>query len=88
LISFLEDLRSSWKPEHASGESWIEESDSSIPSSPNTSLSSKKQSTSQAALDLEDVSSVLIADDEDLEVAVGDVVRKCVLPYRLGESTK
>ena len=75
LISFLEDLRSSWKPEHASGESWIEESDSSIPSSLNTSLSSKNQSASQTALDLEDISSVLIADDDDLEVAVGDVVR-------------
>jgi transcription elongation GreA/GreB family factor/very-short-patch-repair endonuclease len=75
LISFLEDLRSSWKPEHASGDSWIEESDSSISSSPDALLSSKKQNASQTALDLEDVSSVLIADDEDLEVAVGDVVR-------------
>jgi transcription elongation GreA/GreB family factor/very-short-patch-repair endonuclease len=75
LISFLEDLRNSWKPEHASGDSWIEESDSSLPSSPNASLSSKKQSSSQAALDLEDVSNVLIADDDDLEIAVGDVVR-------------
>lgn len=75
LISFLEDLRSSWKPEHASGDSWIEESDSSISNSPSTSLSSKKQSVSQAALDLEDVSSVLLADEDDLEVAVGDVVR-------------
>jgi len=73
LISFLEDLRTSWKPEHASGDSWIEESDSSVSSI--TPVTAKLQNRAQTDLDLEDASSVLIADDDDLEVEVGDVVR-------------
>ena len=31
LISFLEDTRKTWRPEHASGESWIEEGVASVP---------------------------------------------------------
>jgi superfamily I DNA and/or RNA helicase len=75
LISFLEGLRNSWKPEHVSGNSWIEESDTSTLISPIASNPFNKEVVTQAAFDLDDVSSVLIADDDDLEVSVGDVVR-------------
>ena len=75
LISFLESLRNSWKPEHVSENSWVEESDKSSLISPITSNPDSKEVFTQTDLDLNDVSNVLIADDDDLEVAVGDVVR-------------
>mgnify|MGYP001607868046 CR=1 FL=1 len=76
LICFLEDLRKSWKPEHSSGESWIEEGQSSGlglvgPDQP----SERNESSVQAALEREAVNSVLIDTEDGLEVEVGDVVR-------------
>jgi hypothetical protein len=75
FISFLSNLRNSWKPEHSSGDSWIEESDAfTLVTSIAPSVDGSKFTT-QSSFDLNDASTVLIADGEDLEVAVGDVVR-------------
>lgn len=76
LICFLENLRKSWKPEHSSGEAWIEEGQSSGlgPVGPDQS-SERNESSVQAALEREAVNSVLIDTEDDLEVEVWDVVR-------------
>lgn len=76
LISFLEDLRQSWKPEHASGEAWIEEGQ--VAGQPATSATQEVEqieNTAQAEIDREAVSSVLIDTEDDLEIEVGDVIR-------------
>jgi transcription elongation GreA/GreB family factor len=76
LISFLEDLRESWKPEHASGEAWIEEGQGA--GQPATRVSQEVEqveNTAQAEIEREAVSSVLIETEDDLEIEVGDVVR-------------
>ena len=76
LISFLEDLRESWKPEHSSGEAWIEEGQSvgQPPMHPDQSIK-QVENMVQAEMEREAVSSVLIDTDDDLEIEVGDVVR-------------
>jgi transcription elongation GreA/GreB family factor len=76
LISFLEDLRESWKPEHSSGEAWIEEGQSvgQPPMNPDQSIK-QVETMVQAEMEREAVSSVLIDTDDDLEIEVGDVVR-------------
>src|SRR5690606_4482884 len=75
-ISFLEELRKNWKPDHASGEAWIEEAQDgenlSQISDQNTELVDNK---AQAELEREAVNSVLIDTEESLEIEVGDVVR-------------
>ncbi|MDE1892571.1 MAG: DUF4011 domain-containing protein [Betaproteobacteria bacterium] len=76
LISFLKDLRESWNPEHASGESWIEEGQGVGQTT--SRVIEKTESIKNAAqveIEREVVSSVLIDTEDDLEVAVGDVVR-------------
>ena len=76
LISFLEDLRESWKPEHASGEAWIEEGQSAA--KPVAHVAREPihvENTKQAEVEREAVNSVLIDTEDDLEVEVGDVVR-------------
>lgn len=73
LISFLNDLSETWRPEHSSGSSWIEEG----PSQAEDSISSGPISTeSNLELEIERdaVSSALIPDTEYLEVEVGDVI--------------
>lgn len=76
LISFLEELRHSWIPEHASGEAWIEEGQQihSIPSATDQSVD-HVPNEAQAEREREAVTSVLIGTEDDLEVEVGDVVR-------------
>ena len=76
LISFLEDLRESWEPEHTSGEAWIEEAQSGgePPMNPDQSIE-QVENMVQAEMEREAVSSVLIDTDDDLEIEVGDVVR-------------
>jgi transcription elongation GreA/GreB family factor/very-short-patch-repair endonuclease len=76
LISFLEDMRTNWRPEHASGESWVEEGQGS--GQPSVSVNQdveQVESTTQAEIEREAVSSALISTEDDLEVEVGDVVR-------------
>jgi len=76
LISFLEDLRESWKPEHASGEAWIEEGQGAGPTiSPVIQVIEPVENAAQAEIEREAVNSVLIDTEDDLEVDVGDVVR-------------
>jgi very-short-patch-repair endonuclease len=65
LVKFLEDIRETWKPEHSSGESWIEEGVEPV------------QQDAGAELSREDVTvgKVLVETDDDLNVQVGDLVR-------------
>ena len=76
LISFLEDMRRSWSPEHASGEAWIEEGigagQPAVNVTPEVVLI---ENSAQAEIEREAVNSVLIDTDDDLEVEVGDVIR-------------
>jgi transcription elongation GreA/GreB family factor/very-short-patch-repair endonuclease len=76
LISFLEDQRASWKPEHASGESWIEEGQGAVqPTDRVIQEVEQVKNTAQAEIEREAVSSVLIDTEDDLEIEVGDVIR-------------
>ena len=76
LISFLEDLRQSWKPEHASGEAWIEEGlGAGQPAALVTLEVAQVENIAQAEMEREAVSSVLIDTEDDLEIEVGDVIR-------------
>lgn len=76
LFSFLEDLRESWKPEHASGEAWIEEGQAAGQTrQQSTQRAEQVENTSQAEIEREAVNLVLIDTEDDLEVEVGDVVR-------------
>ena len=76
LISFLEDLRDSWKPEHASAETWIEEGQGAgQPAARVTQEVEPVENAAQAEMDREAVSSVLIDTEDDLEIEVGDVIR-------------
>jgi transcription elongation GreA/GreB family factor len=74
LVSFIEDLRQSWRPEHSSGEAWIEEGQGSGQA---ITVAEEEQieNAMQAEMEREAVSSVLIATEDDLEVEVGDVIR-------------
>lgn len=76
LISFLEDLRNSLKPEHASGEAWIEEGQGAgQPVARVTQEVEPVENAAQAEMDREAISSVLIDTEDDLEIEVGDVIR-------------
>jgi transcription elongation GreA/GreB family factor/very-short-patch-repair endonuclease len=76
LISFLEDLRQSWKPEHYPGEAWIEEGQGAGKSTaPTIKDAEQLENTAQAEIDREAISSVLIDTEDDLEIEVGDVIR-------------
>lgn len=76
LIGFLEDLRESWKPEHASGEAWIEEGQGAGQTiSRVVEVIEPVENAAQAEIEREAVNSVLIDTEDDLEVDVGDVVR-------------
>ena len=80
LISFLDDLRQNWKPEHASAEAWIEEGGKTpapvvSPAKSGESSSLQISNEDQAEKDREAVSSVLIDTEDDFEVESGDVVK-------------
>ena len=76
LISFLEDLRESWKPEHSSGDAWIEEGFSPGQLTTGSAQPIERPETAvQAEMEREAVSLVLIDTEDDLEIEVGDVVR-------------
>ena len=76
LISFLEDLRQRWKPEHASGEAWIEEGQATMNQITLVTQGIEViENTAQAEMERKAVNSVLIDTEDDLEVEVGDVVR-------------
>jgi very-short-patch-repair endonuclease len=65
LVGFLEELRKTWKPEHSSGQSWVE-----IGTRGEASDAGGSRST-----DLEAIKSTLLDFGDDLAVRVGDIVR-------------
>lgn len=76
LVSFLEDLRKSWKPEHNAGEAWVEEGLAEIrPAAVVTRKVDIGSVATQSVTDHEAVSAALIETEDDLEVEVGDVIR-------------
>ena len=76
LIRFLENLRQNWKPEQTVGRAWIEEKlDSSQLTTPSNQKFDGIENPVQAKTEREEISSVLIDSESDLEVEVGDVVR-------------
>ncbi|MGC9128945.1 MAG: hypothetical protein ACP5GA_09485, partial [Acidithiobacillus sp.] len=76
LINFLEYLRGSWKPEHTSGEAWIEEGQGAGQlTARETQQIESVENTVQAEREREAVNSLLIDTEDDLEIEVGDVIR-------------
>jgi len=76
LLSFLEELRHNWKPEHASGEAWIEEGQETRQLvAQSTQKLETIENVMQAKIERDAVSSVLIDTEDDLEIEVGDVIR-------------
>jgi very-short-patch-repair endonuclease len=69
LLNFLDHLRKTWKPEHGSGASWIEEG------APVLFAASEIDAPSPAESARSIVSEVLLDTDEELEVELGDVVK-------------
>jgi very-short-patch-repair endonuclease len=66
LFGFLESIRSSWKPEHLSGESWIEERRGGSP---------PEEMADEAVAEPPVVNEVLLETGDDQEVRVGDLVK-------------
>jgi very-short-patch-repair endonuclease len=66
LFGFLERIRNTWKPEHAAGESWIEERHAVNP---------PEEVADKATDDMPGISEVLLETDDDQEVQFGDLVR-------------
>jgi very-short-patch-repair endonuclease len=66
LFGFLEGIRTSWRPEHLSGESWIEERRAASP---------LEETVDEAAAEPSVVNDVLLETGDDQEVQVGDLVK-------------
>jgi len=76
LISFLDGLRKSWKPEHSSGESWTEEGQQlPLQTSPHQSVNLNSPQSYSVAQERESINSALIISEDDIEVEIGDVIR-------------
>jgi transcription elongation GreA/GreB family factor len=76
LLSFLDDLRRNWRPEHTSSDAWIEEGQApkaTVDDSQFRPTVGDVPTLSEA--DRKTVSAALIDTGEDLEVEVGDLVR-------------
>jgi transcription elongation GreA/GreB family factor len=76
LLSFLDDLRRNWRPEHTSSDAWIEEGQA-----PNATVDDSQfrptvgDVPTLSEADRKTVSAALIDTGEDLEVEVDDLVR-------------
>jgi transcription elongation GreA/GreB family factor/very-short-patch-repair endonuclease len=68
LLGFLDDTRKTWKPEHSSGASWVEEGAAATERGQATSVKAP-------ASDRQLVMDVLLRTEDDIEVEVGDLVR-------------
>lgn len=77
LINFLEYLRQNWNPEYiVAGDAWIEEGrGGGQPTASMTRETESVESTAQAEMEQQAVSSILVDTEDDLEIEVGDVVR-------------
>ncbi len=80
LISFLEHLRKNWKPEYSYGNLWIEEGQPSsfnvlTRTSTTTDTSQQAPPVQSVEEDRKAVRSVLIDNEDDLEISVGDIVK-------------
>lgn len=76
LIHFLDFLRKSWKPEHASVQAWIEErSEAGQFVAQGARKIESVENIVQAEREREAVGSVLLDTEDDLEIQVGDVIR-------------
>ena len=64
LMRFLDDVRKTWKPEHRSDPSWVEEG-----------VASPSASTTKRETERQVVSKALVETEDDLEVGVGCLVR-------------
>ncbi len=69
LLGFLDNLRKTWKPEHASGASWVEEGVASV------EAASASDASAPAEADRRIVSEMLLETGEEHEVELGDVVK-------------
>ncbi len=71
LISFLEEIRRSWRPEHAAGESWVEEGISTA-----LTVTPVAETTARisAMADRQLVLGAMLKTDDDIEIEVGDLV--------------
>jgi hypothetical protein len=67
MLSFLDDLRKSWKPEHSGGESWVEEG-GIIPQVDETQNSIEEAKDAVAQEDA-------LTAPEDLEIRAGDLIK-------------
>jgi transcription elongation GreA/GreB family factor len=74
LIQFLDDLHRSWKPEHASDESWVEEG-----AAVGSNITPLAETTARLAAAAEDrqqqILEGMLQTDDDVEIEVGDLVR-------------
>ena len=72
LISFLEDTRKTWRPEHSKGESWIEEGLAIV-----SETTRRATTTAQvvAEADRQLVLDSLLKTEDYFEIEVGDLVR-------------
>jgi transcription elongation GreA/GreB family factor len=81
LISFLEDLRKTWKPEYMSGDSWVEEgiiSETVQQETPerDSRLTPQEEIVFQSTEnERKELISALIKGEDDIEVEVGDTVK-------------
>ena len=71
LISFLEDIRRSWRTERAAGESWVEVG---VPSALEATPVAETTTRVAAAADRQLVLDAMLKTDDDVEVEVGDLV--------------
>ena len=70
LLAFLDNIRKTWKPEHASGESWIEEG--KIVEKEDID---EKPLVENPNVDKEEISAVLLDDEDYVEVEINDTVK-------------
>jgi superfamily I DNA and/or RNA helicase/TPR repeat protein/transcription elongation GreA/GreB family factor/very-short-patch-repair endonuclease len=80
LLAFLEIIRKTWKPEHVSGESWIEEGELAEKDDINEKPSSENPDVDKEDMDLfedekEEINSVLVDDEDYEEVEINDTVK-------------
>lgn len=80
LLAFLDNIRKTWKPEHVSGESWIEEGEIAEKDDIDEKPYSDNPDVAKEDMDLfdddrEEINSVLVDDEDYVEVEINDTVK-------------